>query len=79
MSKFIPNIPHPEKVNYINASDLVVLPTLAEGRPNVVLDILSILGIKRPSPFRRSPRILHFTNTGFLVGITKVKFFLQKT
>jgi len=35
---FLSNIPHREMVNYINASELVVLPTLAEGRPNIVLE-----------------------------------------
>lgn len=37
---FLSNIPHKEMVNYINASDFVVLPTLAEGRPNIVLEAM---------------------------------------
>jgi len=37
---FLSNIPHTRMVNYINASELVVLPTLAEGRPNIVLEAM---------------------------------------
>jgi teichuronic acid biosynthesis glycosyltransferase TuaC len=35
---FLSNIPHEKMLNFINAADLTVLPTFAEGRPNIVLE-----------------------------------------
>ncbi len=37
---FHSNIPHEQMINFINAADLVVLPTFAEGRPNIVLEAM---------------------------------------
>ncbi|HID72235.1 MAG TPA: glycosyltransferase family 1 protein, partial [Thermoplasmata archaeon] len=37
---FISNVPHTQMPLFINASNLIVLPTLAEGRPNIVLEAM---------------------------------------
>ena len=37
---FLSNIPHANMVSYINSADVVILPTLAEGRPNIILEAM---------------------------------------
>jgi len=65
--KFIEPRPHDEIPLWINASDFLVLPTLAEGRPNVVLESMACEKTIIASNVDGVPELVNDGDTGFLI------------
>ena len=65
--KFIEPRPHDEIPMWLNASDFLILPTLAEGRPNVVLESMACEKTIIASNVDGVPELINGGETGILI------------
>ena len=65
--RFIEPRPHNEIYLWINASDFLVLPTLSEGRPNVVIESMACKRTIIASNVDGVPELIDDNQTGILI------------
>jgi len=66
-------IPHEKMPLYVNAMDILVLPTQKEGRPNIVIEAMAVKKPVVASAVSGIPELMIDSKTGFLIPPRDVK------